>query len=120
MNIEANRAHDMDQNKYESAIRASFWLLAIVIGGINAYSSRFFINNDAIAYIEIGEAIKQFNWLDAGNFTFSPLYALLFAIFQSALQLNPFNEIIWAKGLNFLIFMATLWFAGNIFAFFET
>ena len=107
MNIEAKSAHDTDQNKYESPIRASFWLLAIVIGGINAYSSRFFINNDAIAYIEIGEAIKQFNWSDSANFTFSPLYSLLFVIFQSALQLNPFNEIIWAKGLNLLIFLAT-------------
>ena len=33
----------------------------MLIGGVNAWSSRFFINNDAIAYIEIGEAIKQLN-----------------------------------------------------------
>jgi hypothetical protein len=80
----------------------------MLIGGVNAWSSRFFINNDAIAYIEIGEAIKQFNWSDSANFTFSPLYGFLFAIFQSALQLNPFNEIMWAKVLNYLVFIATL------------
>lgn len=92
----------------ETQVRVFFWVAALVLAAINAYTSRFFINNDAIAYIEIGEAIKQFDWYDTANFTFSPLYGLLFALFQSLLQLNPFNEILWAKLLNYLIFIITI------------
>lgn len=92
----------------ELQIRLFFWCSSLLLAGFNAYSTRFFINDDAIAYIEIGEAIKHFHWHDVANFTFSPMYGLLIAIFQSILQLNPFNEILWIKLLNCLIFFATL------------
>ena len=92
----------------ESQVRVFFWVSALGLAGIDTYTTRFFINNDAIVYIEIGEAIKNFRWHDVVNFTFSPLYALLIAIFQSVFQLNALNEIIWIKILNYLVFLATL------------
>ena len=100
--------NSIDDHISETQVRIFFWVAALILAAINAYTSRFFINNDAIAYLEIGEAIKQFNWYDAANFTFSPLYGLLLALFQSLLQLNPFNEILWAKLLNYLIFIVTI------------
>ena len=92
----------------EYQVRVFFWILALGFAGANAYTSRYFINDDAIVYVEIGEAIKQFRWHDVANFTFSPLYASLIAIFQSILQLNALNEIIWLKLLNYIIFVAAL------------
>ncbi len=92
----------------EYQVRVLFWILALGFAGINAYTSRYFINDDAIVYVEIGEAIKQFRWHDVANFTFSPLYASLIAIFQSTLQLNALNEIIWLKLLNYIIFVLAL------------
>lgn len=92
----------------ESQIRVFFWLLALGVAGIDAYTTRFFINSDAIAYIEIGEAMKRFCWHDVVNFTFSPLYSFLIAVFQSVVRISPLNEIIWIKLLNLMVFILTL------------
>ena len=103
-----NREPLVDHRILEYRVRVFFWILALVLAGVNAYTSRFFINDDAIVYVEIGEAIKQFHWHDVVNFTFSPLYGALIAIFHSILQLNALNEMIWLKLLNYIVFVWAL------------
>ena len=103
-----NREPLIDHPILEYRVRVFFWILALGLAGVNAYTSRFFINDDAIVYVEIGEAIKQFHWHDVVNFTFSPLYGALIAIFHSILQLNALNEMIWLKLLNYIVFVWAL------------
>lgn len=108
MSAQTIAQHSIYKDFTESKIQIFFWSFGLVFAAIDAYSSRFFINNDAIVYIEIGEAIKEFNWYNVVNFTFSPVYGLLFAIFQSLFRLSPFDEILWAKILNYIVFVGTL------------
>lgn len=103
-----NHKHLIHYRISEYRVRVFFWILALGFAGANAYTSRYFINDDAIVYIEIGEAIKQFRWHDVANFTFSPLYASLIAMFQSIFRLNALNEIMWLKLLNYIIFVSAL------------
>ncbi|MGC8657793.1 MAG: hypothetical protein ACP5U1_01840 [Desulfomonilaceae bacterium] len=92
----------------ESQVRVFFWVSSLIFACSNAYTTRFFMNDDSTAYIEIGEAIKSFHWHDVANFTFSPMYGLLIASFESVLKLTAFNEIPWIKVLNCFIFVMTL------------
>lgn len=91
-----------------SHIRACFWFFGLVIGCLTAYSGRYFQNNDATVYIEMGEAVWAGRWWDAVNFTFSPVYAILVRLFQEVVPSNPENEIIRLKLLNILILVVAM------------
>ena len=45
-----------DQEVWSLRIRVAFWVLGIVLGSIMAYTGRYYINGDAIVYMEMGEA----------------------------------------------------------------
>jgi len=78
---------------WNSRIRAGFWIIGILCGGIMAYTTRFFINGDAIAYIEMGEAFRKGDWSGVVNLTYSPGYPALLGLAQAILQTNPLNEL---------------------------
>lgn len=89
-------------------IRACFWLVGLGFGSITAYTGRYFQNNDAVVYIEMGEAIWTGRWWDAVNFTFSPVYSVLVKLFQYVVSTSPDNEIIMLKMLNVLVLMVCM------------
>ncbi len=89
-------------------IRAGFWIIGLSVGCLSAYTGRYFQNNDAMVYVEIGEALWTGRWWDAANFTFSPVYGLMVRIFQALIQTNPENEIIILKALNILILAVSM------------
>lgn len=95
-------------NSRVSYIRAGFWIIGLSIGCLTAYTGRFFQNNDAMVYIEIGEALWTGRWWDATNFTFSPIYGLMVRMFQAVMQANPETEIISLKALNVLVLAVSM------------
>ncbi|MBI4962873.1 MAG: hypothetical protein HY913_06330 [Desulfomonile tiedjei] len=98
-------------------IRAAFWVMGILCGTIMAYTTRFFINGDAIVYIEMGEAFRRGDWSGLVNLTYSPGYPVLLGIAQALFGTNPLNELPLLRVANvfcFVVAMATcdlvMWF----------
>lgn len=85
---------------WERSIRLTFWIVGIFAGAVLTYTTRFFINGDAINYIEMGEALRQGNWQGFINLTASPGYAALLGLGQILLDTNRFNEIPLLKLVN--------------------
>ncbi|MDQ7785420.1 MAG: hypothetical protein RDU20_21225, partial [Desulfomonilaceae bacterium] len=89
-------------------IRAAFWIIGILVGGVTAYTTRYFINGDAIAYVEMGEALRTGQWLLLANLTYSPGYPLFLGIGQILLNTNPLNELQMLRIVNFFCFLAAM------------
>jgi hypothetical protein len=90
-------------------LRLFFWLLALLLGFLQASTYRFdFSSDDIIAYLDIGEAYLKGDWNAAINGYWSPFYSwilgLVFAIFKP----SSYWEIFWVKLVNLLIFFLAI------------
>lgn len=81
-------------------------VFGIGAAAIVTYTTRHFINGDAINYIEMGEALRYGRWGDLINLTESPGYAVLLGIGQFVLDTTRANEIPLLKSVNFGCFIA--------------
>jgi len=88
----------------QKRIRIVFWIVGLFLGGLLAYTTRYFINGDAIAYIEMGEAIRTGEWSRLVNLTFSPGYSVLLGIGELLLRTDPMNELQTLRIVNFFCF----------------
>ncbi len=93
---------------WERRIRRTFWIVGILAGAVLTYTTRYFINGDAINYIEMGEALRQGNWQGFLNLTASPGYAALLGLGQSLLNTNRLNEIPLLKLVNLACMIAAM------------
>lgn len=88
-----------------SVLRVIFWTTGTILATFLAYTTRYYINSDAITYIEMGELFSNGVWSGLVNLTFSPAYPVVLAAGQALIGTNPLNEIVWLKTVN------VLWFA---------
>jgi 4-amino-4-deoxy-L-arabinose transferase-like glycosyltransferase len=99
----------LTSDKWETRTRILFYSVGIVLGAILTYTSRHFINGDAINYIEMGEALRYGNWQDFVNLTASPGYAALLGLGQILLNTDRTNEIPLLKTVNFGCMIIAMW-----------
>ncbi|MHB8204460.1 MAG: hypothetical protein ACYDHG_12250 [Desulfomonilaceae bacterium] len=85
-----------------------FWILGLLLGGILTYTTRHFINGDAIAYLDMAQAFRTGLWKESVFLGYSPGYSLLLAIFESIFQTTPDNELYMVKLFNFIVFIAAM------------
>lgn len=97
-----------DFQGWDDYVRVAFWLTGIVVAGIMAYTTRFYINGDAIAYVEMGEALRTGEWERLANLTYSPGYPVLLGIAQAIFNTNPSNELQLLRFVNFGCFVLTM------------
>ncbi|MDQ7782810.1 MAG: hypothetical protein RDU20_08015 [Desulfomonilaceae bacterium] len=90
----------------EALIRKVFWILGASCGAILAYTTRHFVNGDAIAYVDMAEAFRLGEWADLVNLTYAPGYSVLLGILRSIVP--DANEFYLAKVLNFLCFLGAM------------
>jgi hypothetical protein len=93
---------------WERNVRRTFWIVGIIAGAVLTYTTRYFINGDAINYIEMGEALRQGNWQGFVNLTASPGYAALLGLGQILLDTNRFDEIPLLKLVNLACMIAAM------------
>lgn len=100
---------DRALQKKESWLRASFRLLLLVLGLLQIWAYRNIAStDDAIAYLDIGEAYFKGNWPVALNAYWSPLYSWLLGLALTVLKPSPQWEFFTIKLVNFLICIAAL------------
>jgi hypothetical protein len=97
--------HGPDVIVSKSLMRVVFWTAGTILAIFLAYTTRYYVNSDAMAYIEMGELFANGVWSGLVNLTFSPAYPVVLAAAQKLLGTSPINEIIWLKTVN------VLWFA---------
>lgn len=96
-----------------SVLRVIFWTTGTILATFLAYTTRYYINSDAITYIEMGELFADGVWSGLVNLTFSPAYPVALAAGQTLIGTNPLNEIVWLKTVNVLWFVLAM-LAGDL------
>jgi len=90
------------------AVRTAFRLAAIVLGFLQAWALRFYIEPDGVNYFDIAGAYLRRDWTNALNAYWSPLYSWLLALIQWMVHPSPYLESTFLHLLNFVLFLLAL------------
>ena len=104
-----NRRDGLTSDSGEKAVRWAFWIIGITSGAVVTYTTRHFVNGDAINYIEMGEALRYGHWWDLVNLTESPGYAVFLGLGQVLLATSRANEVPLLKSVNFVCLIFAMW-----------
>jgi len=90
------------------AVRTGFRLAAIVLGFLQAWALRFYIEPDGVNYFDIAGAYLRRDWNNALNAYWSPLYSWLLTLIQWTVHPSPYLESTFLHLLNFVLFLLAL------------
>jgi len=96
------------QNHSRQCIIIAFWLIAILLGIIHAWTVRHTMNPDGISYLDIGDAYFRRDWNMALNAYWSPFYPWLLGLIMFLLKPSPYNEFTIVHIVNFVIYLFAL------------
>ena len=97
-----------DPKLWSVRVRTAFWVFGPLAAGILAYTTRHYVNGDAIAYMDMAEAFRKGLWKESVLLGYSPGYSILLAIFESIIPSTLLNELFVVKFLNFILFIAAM------------
>jgi hypothetical protein len=97
-----------DPNRWNAPVRIGFWVFGALAAAILAYTTRHYVNGDAIAYLDMAEAFRERLWNEATLLGYSPGYSILLALFEYIVPTTPLNELFAVKFFNFVIFLAAM------------
>ena len=89
-------------------LRISCWIVALAVGGAQAWAMRFTMNPDGISYLDIGDAYWRGDWQNAINAYWSPLYSWILGFFLKVLKPSTYWEYPTVHLVNFLIYVLAL------------
>jgi hypothetical protein len=95
-------------NPGKGNIRITAWSFAVVAGILQVWSSRFYIEPDAVNYLDIASAYRRGDWLAAINGYWSPLYSWLLLVLKQIFRPSAYWESTFLHLLNFLLFLLAL------------
>jgi 4-amino-4-deoxy-L-arabinose transferase-like glycosyltransferase len=90
-----------------------FCVIAIVLGAIEAWTSRFSMNADGVQYLDNATAYSSGDFQHAVNSQWSPLYPWLIGVWLAVFRWGPYLEFPLVHLLNFIIYLLSL--AGFLF-----
>jgi hypothetical protein len=111
----ASSAADSARRFHPTRCERLFWLTALLLGFLQAWSRRHvsadglaYMGPDGISYLDIGNAYMRGDWYVAVNAMWSPLYSWLTGFWLQLFKPSPFWEFTFVRILNFLIYVAAL------------
>jgi len=95
-------------HKKKYSLKITFWLIAILLGALQAWVNRYNLStDDIIAYLDVGDAYLRGDWQGAINGYWSPLYSWILALTLAFLKPSTYWEFPAVKLVNFLIYLFT-------------
>ena len=89
-------------------LRTSCWLVALILGALQAWATRFTMNPDGVSYLDIGDAYWHGDWHNAINAYWSPLYSWILGFFLKVLKPSAYWEYPVAHLVNFITYIFAL------------
>lgn len=89
-------------------LRISCWCVALTLGALQAWATRFTMNPDGVSYLDIGDAYWRGDWHNAINAYWSPLYSWILGFFLKVFKPSIYWEYPLVHLVNFLIYVAAL------------
>jgi hypothetical protein len=89
-------------------LRVCCWSVALIIGAIDAWASRFSMYPDGVSYLDVGDAFWRGDWQHAINAYWSPLYPWTLGFFNKLFEPSPYWEYPLVHFVNFLMYVIAL------------
>lgn len=89
-------------------LRSFCGVVALALGGAQAWTTRFTMNPDGVSYLDVGDAYWRGDWHNAINAYWSPLYSWILGCFLRVLKPPAYWEYPLVHLVNFLIYVAAL------------
>jgi hypothetical protein len=98
-----------DRSSWERrTVIISFWILALAMGGLRTWATRYQIDPDTISYLDMADAYLRGDWPMAFNGWRNPLYTWLLCLVQLLVKPHPYWEFPAIHVLNFGIYVVGL------------
>jgi hypothetical protein len=91
-----------------SRLKLGFRAAILVLGSLQAWAGRFYIEHDGVNYLDVANAYARHDWVHAINGYWSPLYSWLLAIIEIVFRPSPYWQSTFLHLLNFLLFILAL------------
>ncbi len=113
------RAHSADSSvktddHQTRRVNLAFLILALGLGLLQTWDTRYGMNADGISYLDMGDAYVHGDWAMAINASWSPLYSWLLGVAEAIIRPSPY----WEYPLAHLVTFATYVFSLCCFVFF--
>ncbi len=103
--IQTDSQEGMTSALLERRLRRIAWLAVIVLGFIQAWTNRHFINPDGVSYLDVADKYLQRDWTWAVNAYWSPLYSWLLGAALFLLRPSSYWEYPVVHLVNFLVYL---------------
>ncbi len=90
------------------AVKTTFRVVALVLGFLQAWAYRFYIEPDGVNYLDIAQAYLRRDWGNALNAYWSPFLSWLLALIQWTFHPSPYWESTSLHLLSFVLFLLAL------------
>ncbi len=88
--------------------RLLFWVVALAIGFIQAWSNRFAVSEDGLAYADMGDMLWRGDFQSAVNAIWSPGYPFLLGLAFKVVQPTPYFQSTVIQLANMVIFAGSM------------
>jgi hypothetical protein len=92
-----------------TAIRAAFWVSAVVLGAAQTWYMRHRIFSDGTSYLAIAQAYVRGDWHNALSTYWSPFYSWLLAAYLVVFRPSAYWEASSLHVVNYFAFLAACW-----------
>jgi hypothetical protein len=92
----------------ETKTKLLFWCLAMLFGGLQAWSARVTMSCDTVSYLDMGDYLRHGHLSQVINGIWNPLYACILGLTMSIFRPSPYREYPLVHALLFLIFLFAL------------
>jgi hypothetical protein len=89
-------------------LKVGFWILALVLGGTEAWITRHAMNPDGIVYLDLSDACLRRDWSMVINGCYNPLYPGLLGLARVIANPSPYSEFPLVHLVNFGIYLGAL------------
>lgn len=105
--------------RYDQFLELGYWLVAIGLGTIQAWRSRFQPSSiDIVSYLDVADAYMRGNWSAAINGYWNPLYSWILGVVMAIVQPSVEFEYPVARLVDWVVYLACLfsfaWFLKNL------
>ena len=100
---------------------SAVWLTTILLGAIQAFEARFYMNADGISYLNLSDILARGDWSGAVNGYWSPLYPWLLSLCERLIGPSGYWEAPMVHAVNLLLYLGSFagfqFFLGQLSAF---
>ncbi len=106
--VESPPSDTRRQNRTLTILRIVFWFIAVTLGLIQAWVTRFAMNPDGVSYLDIGDRLWRGDLHALLNGYWSPLYGALLGLAMTIVKPSPYWEFPVVHFVNFFIYVVAL------------